>query len=344
MASVTLMLRAKAEGEQSGLLRYTWLLEKLLHEHGTDVSKVYLSLKMKNGYKNNMINGIKTLVQLINIDKKGRVFHATDEFFGLFMPFVKGKKIVTFHHVTKKDSDLKGMKRYLLWRISAKLAIRMSHKVVAVSSLTRDDIIKEYGVRPEKVVVISSMANPVFRTLDHCKRERTVGCVSTFIPRKNILSLIRSFKILLMMEGMSDVKLKLCGDGPEYESIISLINELGIADSVVIMKDLTEEDVVKFYNQISVLATTTMHEGLGLPILEAQKCSAPALILKEARIPEEVSRYAVKCSDERDMALQMFKCISDEEYCNSIIQKAKEYADSFGQDFEEKMLKLYEII
>ena len=66
------------------------------------------------------------------------------------------------------------------------------------------------------------------------------------------------------------------------------------------------------------------------------------LYFKDAQIPEEVKRYAVPCADEDELAEQMFRCLSDEEYRAGIADAAFEYANGFGNDFGDELFKIYE--
>lgn len=123
---------------------------------------------------------------------------------------------------------------------------------------------------------------------------------------------------------------------------MELIEELGLKDKVTILSDLTVDQVVDFYNRIMVLANPSLHEGLGLVTLEAQKCNTPVVCIRGADIPEDVTRYAILSGeDDQDFADKIHKAIVNQKYRGRMIAAGKEYADSFGKDFSENILQLY---
>ena len=168
-----------------------------------------------------------------------------------------------------------------------------------------------------------------------------MGCVSILVQRKNVAALIRSFSKLTGMDGVSDVRLRICGKGPEKRSLDELTRSLGISDRVEFLSDLSEADLVKFYNSISVLANPSMHEGFGCVTLEAQRCSTPVVFFRDADIPEEVVRSAIPCDNEDDMAKKMHDLLTDAGQWEKIAREGKEYADSFGGEFSDTMVEIY---
>jgi len=337
---VVVIKRSASTAKNTGIDVYSNSVERALSSHGIPFETVNTVMDTKAGYLRFLTDGIlKPFLSIIRKRDK-RVYHAIDELCCLFLPFAKGKKVVSFHHVIT-DSG-KDMKASFIWHLAAKMGLMFSDEIVAISPQTKRELISTYGIRDDRITVLLSEVSAAFVTLKDVRRERTIGCVSTLIKRKNVDALIRSFSILTEMDGMSDVKLKICGKGPEKEALGELAASLGISERVVFLSDLSVDDIVRFYNSVSVLANPSLHEGFGYVTLEAQRCSAPVVFFGHADIPSEVTKCAVPCDDEKDLAGKMYMLMTDEGYRESVVNAGKDYADAFGREFPEKLVNVYQ--
>jgi glycosyltransferase involved in cell wall biosynthesis len=331
----------ESETQKSGIGRYGDKAERSILAHGAGCSSVYFMFSKDLSLRETIRKGfIDPLMQLIN-NNKSDICHATDELSGIFLPLARGKKVVTFHHVTRHNEDISGRPGHMLWRLAARIALRSADVVLAASPQTRDEMVERYKMDPNSIEVLTAEIGEQFRNMN-AERSKTVLCVSSLIKRKNIAALIRSFNTLTKMPGMSDAELIICGRGSEYENLVQLTKELGLEGNTEFVSGLSDDEIVRLYNSASVSVLPTSHEGLGLTMIEAQRCHTPVLYFKDAQIPEEVTRYAVPCAGEDDMAEKMFKCLSDEGYRDGIADAAFSYANGFGKDFGDKLFGIYE--
>ena len=339
MKPVVILKRSATTAKNTGVDIYSKNVEAALTERGMPFETAEMVMDTKAGYLNCLMNGIiRPFIRILRQRDRG-VHHAIDEMCCLFLPFVKGKKVVTFHHVIK-DTD-KDMRALFVWHLAARIGLRYSDVVIAISPQTKKELMERYRVRGEKIVTVLNGVSASFVTLDGAQKERSVGCVSTLIARKNVAALLRSFSLFLTMDGVGDVKLRICGKGPEKAALEELAVSLGISGNVEFLSDLSEDELVRFYNSLSVLANPSMHEGFGYVTLEAQRCSAPVVYFKDADIPEEVTKFAVPCDNETDMAEKMYALMTDRGYRDATVAAGREYADSFGPEFSEKITGIY---
>lgn len=268
------------------------------------------------------------------------VTHIVYEGFGFLMPFIRGKRIVTIHHVVQnEEGDSKAW--YLAWKFFTKLAIRYSDMIVAISAQTRKELIEVFRVPESKIRVVMNKPSNAFSTIEGIERKRSVGFVGTLTKRKNVPALMRLFKGLIEMPGMSDVSLRICGKGPESDALHALADSLGITDRTEFVEDISTDELNTFYNSVSVLANPSLHEGFGYVTLEAQRCSTPVVFFKHAEIPKEVTEAAVPCEDENEFRDTMYRLLTDEEYWSDVSRKGRTYSESFGNDYACKMLDIY---
>jgi glycosyltransferase involved in cell wall biosynthesis len=341
--SVTLFRRGpESDTQKSGIGRYGDKAENALVACGARCDKVFFSFSKRDGmFKAIRKALIDPLMRLIDSNGKSDIYHATDELSGIYLPLARGKKVVTFHHITKSNEDLSGYMGYILWKISAALTIRSADVILVASPQTRDEMVKAYKLDPNDIEVLMAEIGEQFKRTEGVKRSKTVGCISSLIHRKNVASLIRAFGKTLEMKDMEDAKLIICGEGSERASLIELTERLKINENVEFVSGLSDDEIVRMYNSVSVSILPSRHEGLGLTVIEAQRCRSPVLYFGDARIPEEVTRYAVPCADEDDMAEKMFRCLSDETYRDGIADAAFRYACEFGEDFGERLIGIY---
>lgn len=342
MRSVVIVRRPSEDGKQvSGLGRYSDQVEGFLSSKGVEPLRIESDVNTERGLMNGIIKGIiRPLLRTLRL-RNSDIFHATDEWCCLNFPFIKGKKIVTVHHVLKKEED--SFLSYLSWVVSTGIAMRYADEIIAVSPLTRSDLSQRYGIPESKITVTLSTVGEEFGPLPDVKAENTVGCLGSLVPRKNTAAAIRAFKMLTEMNGTENFNMKIRGDGPEQEEIEELIEELGLTGRVEIIPKIPNEDIVKFYNSISVLMNPSLHEGLGLATIEAQRCMTPVVHFEDARIPPEVTKHSVGSRNDREFAENVHRLITDKEYREKTIRDGKEYADLFGKDSFDKLARVYDL-
>jgi len=344
MHSIVVIRRfPEASDRKTGLGVYADKIEKIITDRGCELNTVHMSVSKRNGFLMAIVNGmIRPFFAIANLNDKNKIYHAADELCSMMFPFISGKKVMTVHHVLRKD-DNSTFLYSKLWRFVTKVGLKRADKIIAASPQTKEEMMREFGIKEEKIVVAMSHLGEQYKTITpDSEREKLIGCMGEFIPRKNTDSAIRTFRKLLDMPGMSEFKMKICGKGRGYGDMVQMTKDLGIEDKVIFTRDLSEDDIVRFYNSLSLFSNPSRHEGLGLPTLEAQACSSPVVYFKGANIPEEVIRAAVSSSDEDDYVNNMYRLLTDEEFRAKTIKEGREYAERFGKDFPDKLMKVYD--
>jgi glycosyltransferase involved in cell wall biosynthesis len=65
-----------------------------------------------------------------------------------------GKFILTVHDLIWQKFPILGFAKRLIYKIFFNLAIKRSEKIIAVSNYVKEDILRNYRINPEKIVVI----------------------------------------------------------------------------------------------------------------------------------------------------------------------------------------------
>src|SRR3990170_1191893 len=125
----------------------------------------------------------------------------------------KTKLVVTAHDLSFEmfSETFSWKRRFWHFFVNFRRLARASDKIIAVSESTKDDIITHYGISREKISVIPSGIGKQFRAMSRNDGElisvqkkynlpyKFILSLETFEPRKNILSLIRSYEALQLL-------------------------------------------------------------------------------------------------------------------------------------------------
>lgn len=182
---------------------------------------------------------------------------------------------------------------YLDW--STRHSARKASVVFADSQATKADLIAEYHVSPEKIVValpgFDSGLGPVTDPAVIGTVKRRYGIQSDYLlhigtlqPRKNLARLIQAFQKLSVA---GSVQLVLAGKkGWLYQDLFHLVHRLGLDDRVLFPGYIPKEDKAALLSGAIAYVFPSLYEGFGFPALEAQACDTPLICANGSSLPE----------------------------------------------------------
>lgn len=167
------------------------------------------------------------------------------------------------------------------------LSAKASDGVIVISEKVRQDVIRFYKIPSEKITV-------TYLAIDHNTflpgdkediaqvrekyhlPERFILYPASSLPHKNHEKLFQAFQII--KERVKDIKLVLIGARDKgYDVISEKISNLGLQDDVIFLGWLPFEDIPLLYCAAGVFVFPSLHEGFGIPILEAMGCGVPVV-------------------------------------------------------------------
>ena len=163
-------------------------------------------------------------------------------------------------------------------------ACRNADHVIAVSECTKRDIVKDYGISPDKVSVIYQGCAPLFaqpvapERVAEVKRkyalpEKFIVSVGTIEERKNLLSVVKA-----LIHLPQDIHLVAVGRRTKYTSLIDkFVAENGLQDRVHLLHGVPYLDLPVIYKCADVFAYMSIYEGFGIPLLEALNSRVPVI-------------------------------------------------------------------
>lgn len=236
--------------------------------------------------------------------------------------------------------------------------IEMADAIITVSEYSKNDILKFFPIDPEKIFVTPLSANDNFKPLNKntCKEylynkykidAPFILYLGGFSSRKNVLSLIRAYEILMKDVNLG-TKLVICGaKRDELEKIINLTNKTKASDSIIYTDFVPEEDLPMFYNASEVFVYPSLYEGFGLPPLEAMSCGTPVITSNSSSIPEVTKDNAllIDPSNTEMLAQSIYDVLTNNELKLVLSQKGFTRSLSFSwEKTAKKTLMAYEKI
>jgi glycosyltransferase involved in cell wall biosynthesis len=190
-------------------------------------------------------------------------------------------------------------------RLNYKRSVRLADAVIANSNSTRTAINKYLEVDPEKVSLIyEAVDHDIFKpgNSDAARAHLSsngisrpfVLFVSSIWRYKNCDGLLRAWR--LARDQLGGRQLVILGAEVDRRYGIELRElavELGIAEDVVFVGAVQNEETVHFYQAADLLVYPSFNESFGLPILEAMACGCPVVTSNTSSMPEIAGGAAI---------------------------------------------------
>lgn len=159
-------------------------------------------------------------------------------------------------------------------------------RIIAPSQDTANDLNTLLGVSSDKIRVVPNGVDQVF--FEKTSHPRVNGPYVLFVgtpePRKNLAQLVAAMTIL-RQRGFAE-HLKVVGSGGWGDGIT---NTIGIQN----VGRVTDDELHTLYANASCLAFPSLHEGFGLPALEAMAAGTPVVAGNAGALPEVTGEAAV---------------------------------------------------
>ncbi|MBD8529894.1 glycosyltransferase family 1 protein [Massilia sp. CFBP 13647] len=182
--------------------------------------------------------------------------------------------------------------------------IKRADLLLAISGSARREGAELLGLPPERIVNISSAVDARFHPRVLAPQARSallarLGLRREFIMytggidyRKNIEGLIEAYAGLAPPLRRQYQLAVVCSvQAPERVRLERLAAKRGLAqDELVLTGFVSDDDLVALYNCTALFVFPSLHEGFGLPVLEAMACGAAVIGSNTSSIPEVIGR------------------------------------------------------
>ena len=268
----------------------------------------------------------------------------------------RGKFISVIHDLTlffyPETARQTNFIKRLAFSFVIKKACQKSARVIAVSTHTKNDIIKHFHIAKDKVIVIPEAADE--RTLNYSdsiprrikEKYKISGplilYVGQFRPHKNIPGLIKAFAVL--KKDIKEAKLAILGKpDPAYQDFWDTLDKLNLKKDILMPGFVQDEELASWYSIADVFVLPSFYEGFGLPGLEAMKAGLPVISSNRTSLPEVYKDAALYFdpSNIDEIADKIKLALEDKKLREELIKKGKIVASSYSwQKTAEQTLDL----
>ena len=256
--------------------------------------------------------------------------------------------VVTIHDLTTVlyREYRRGVKTRLYNALVSAGARSASH-IITDSKASRGDIVEYLGIREERITSIYLAAGEEFKPepdllLDMAIArkyelpEEYILYLGGYGPHKNVKALLKAYSYVRKALG-TDYPLVLAGAKPEKQSKSSLyyeglIAKLELEEVIHWAGFVDEQDKPTLYRGAASFAFPSLHEGFGLPPLEAMACGTPVVASNRSSLPEVIGSagFTLDPDDYRGMGGSIIATVVQEELAEEMRRKGLEQAAKFS--------------
>ena len=273
------------------------------------IERSAISRYESNGFFKRLYNSIEAVF------RQGDVNHVTGDinFIGILL---RKKRTVQTILDCGQVHAAKGLRKAVLKLFWISLPVKRCRYVTAISTATKNEILKYVDCDPHKIVVIPVAISENFKRNDKPFNKKN--------PRILQIGTAHNKNIERLLEALHGIECELIIVGKRNIEYENKIKESGIHCSY--LSGLTDEEMRSQYQLADIIVLPSTYEGFGMPILEAQAVGRPVLTSNISSMPEVAGDAAclVNPYDVQDIRAGIYRIISDEGYRNHLIQKGFE--------------------
>jgi len=210
----------------------------------------------------------------------------------------------------------------LIWRTSVPAIARRSDRVLTYSEAAKRDIVTLLGIAAERVDAVplgpgageapEPVPEPEVRSGLDIGAGRIVLAVSGKRPNKNLARLVEA--MVQVTRRHPDAVLVLPGAPTRHEDELrSLADRLGVRGSIRFLGFVSAGELEGLYRAAECFVFPSLHEGFGLPVLEAMRRGVPVACSRASSIPEVAGDAALYFDphDAGDIARRVDELLDD---------------------------------
>ena len=212
---------------------------------------------------------------------------------GIAAKQVSGRPLVIHVHATDFDRS-GGSVNPGVFDIE-KRGMEAADRIIAVSNLTRNTIINNYGIDPNKVFTVYNAVDPIDNPEFLGNIKKPNDRIVTFLGRVTLQKGPEYFieAAHMVLHKMNNVRFVMAGSGELLHRSIHRIARLKIGDRFHFTGFLRGEDVKRMFALSDVYVMPSVSEPFGISPLEALQSNVPVIISRQSGV-SEILKHAIK--------------------------------------------------
>jgi len=267
------------------------------------------------------------------------------------VPFICPTKfIVTIHDLiltkfpTQRASKLSPIFykiKHFVYKIIIKSGINKAQKVIAVSKFTKQEIINQFHVDKDKIVVTyEGVSDDLTKVKTHDKKvaigynikEPFLLYVGNAYPHKNLESLVEIFSIIRKKH--RNLSLVLVGKEDYFYKRLKQYVEDHKFENIIFPGYVPDSDLLDIYKEALCYVFASFYEGFGLPPLEAMSQGCAVVSSNKTCMPEILEDAALYFDPENknEMVEKINEIVKNKELRVELIEKGYKQVQKYSWD------------
>ncbi len=234
--------------------------------------------------------------------------------------------------------------------------LREARHIITVSNISLSTLIAYGGVDPAKVSVIHNGVSERFRPDVSAEAraavrhryflpERFVFWAGDFRPEKNLSFLIEAWARLYARSPDIPALVLAGSQTGEYRKLKKEVEKRRLGSRVLFPGLIPDEDMPAVYSAATLFVFPSLHEGFGLPPLEAMACGTPCVVSDSSSLPEVTGPAALRFNP---TSLEQFedcvlRALNDCELYEGLREAGLRWAANFvWERAAEQTIRIYE--
>jgi glycosyltransferase involved in cell wall biosynthesis len=221
--------------------------------------------------------------------------------------------------------------------------------IITISDYTKNELSNKFNISDEKIIVIPcSITNDWFINIPvpAIKRENYFLTVSGDAPSKNLYNIITSFSLFVNQIDDKDFTLRIVGvKSTSHNHYIDYAKKLNVENNIIFENFVSTKDLQILYRNAWCSLTLSLHEGFGVPIVEAMASGTPVICSNTTSIPEVAGDHAffVNPTNPIEMSCNMLKMYrldfkTRDEIAINVLKASERYSE---KQVENKIIEFW---
>jgi 1,4-alpha-glucan branching enzyme len=234
------------------------------------------------------------------------------------------------------------------------MSMKSSKAVIAPFPHIKEELVKVYGVPPEKVRVIRNGVDlPPTGRLNKTEAKRGLGLAdkpliftaAQHVARKRLDTLVEGARIL-RGEGV-DAQVVIAGEGPLRGKLVDLVRKYKLEGTISLPGWVSRKDLEAYYQAADIFTLTSDYEAGPISLLEAMSYG-DAVVCSQIQgfasfLREGIDAFLFPVGDSRALSICIRRALEDGEFLKNAAANGRSFAERFDWDSVAKeTLSLYE--
>jgi glycosyltransferase involved in cell wall biosynthesis len=248
--------------------------------------------------------------------------------------------VVTIHDLSLLlHSSTHAARAVLRGRVRLPRMARTATMVITDSEAVRREVCEHLPVEPEKVIAVPLAPRREFVRVPpdvatETRRKLSIDdqfilFVGTIEPRKNLVTLLRAFEVVLRTTELRP-QLVIAGKvGWKQNQLLHDLEKSVFSDRIKLVGYVSDADLRALYSSCLAFIYPSLYEGFGLPPLEAMSCGAPVIASAVPSVTHEAARV-VAATDVDGLARNIVELATNAQARESLSAAGLKHAAKFS--------------